>query len=172
MECAYYVGVFGALVRLRGLAPSLLVLVVGFALGAFWTADSTTPATAQSPIPASHSIPSELLRGHQSAGQAGNDGQLVPSGGDRITVIESRGGRDVAGSGDLIGFSHVNASGTLAITLVDTQKLWMTVYHVGPGGEIQLTSSRAIDADFSLQLNATSPMPDEIRRLQGLPPRQ
>ncbi len=92
--------------------------------------------------------------------------------GGKVTVIESRDGRDVAGSGDLIGFSHVDGSGTLVITLVDTQKLWMAVYHVGNSGEIRLASSRAIDADFTLQFNATSPMPDEIRRLQGLPPRQ
>lgn len=92
--------------------------------------------------------------------------------GDRVTVIEARPGRDVAGSGDLIGFSHVDGSGTQVITLVDTEKAWMAVYHVGSSGEIRLVSSRAIDADFTLQLNATSPTPEDIRRLQGVSPRR
>ncbi|MDB4678950.1 hypothetical protein OAE79_01305 [Rhodopirellula sp.] len=43
----------------------------------------------------------------------------------------------------------------------------MAVYHVGPEGEIQLVSSRPIDADFSLQLNVTAPLPDEIKGLSS-----
>ena len=69
----------------------------------------------------------------------------------------------VGAAGDMIGFSHADGSGTQTITLVDTGKSWMAVYHIGRSGKIRLISSRPIDADFSLQLNATSPLPDEIR---------
>ena len=68
-------------------------------------------------------------------------------------------------AGDMIGFSHGDGSGTQTITLVDTRKSWMAVYHVTRSGTIRLVSSRPIDADFSLQLNATSPLPEEIRRI-------
>ena len=69
----------------------------------------------------------------------------------------------VGAAGDMIGFSHADGSGTQTITLVDTGKSWMAVYHIDRSGTIRLVSSRPIDADFSLQLNATSPLPDEIR---------
>ena len=69
----------------------------------------------------------------------------------------------VGAAGDMIGFSHADGSGTQTITLVDTGKSWMAVYHIDRSGKIRLISSRPIDADFSLQLNATSPLPDEIR---------
>ena len=69
----------------------------------------------------------------------------------------------VGAAGDMIGFSHADGSGTQTITLVDTKKSWMAVYHIDRSGKIRLVSSRPIDADFSLQLNATSPLPDEIR---------
>ena len=68
-------------------------------------------------------------------------------------------------AGHMIGFSHSDGSGTQTITLVDTRKSWMAVYHVDRSGTIRLVSSRPIDADFSLQLNATSPLPEEIRRI-------
>ena len=70
-------------------------------------------------------------------------------------------------AGEMIGFSHVDGSGTQTITLVHTGKSWMAVYHVDRSGVIQLVSSRPIDADFSLQFNATSPLPEEIRKLGG-----
>jgi len=85
-------------------------------------------------------------------------------------VIQAREGRDVAGSGDLIGFSHVDDRGTQVITLVNTRKLWMAVYHISSEGEIRLTSSRPIDADFTLQLNVTDPLPEHIRELQPAKP--
>ena len=71
----------------------------------------------------------------------------------------------VGAAGDMIGFSHSDASGTQTITLVHTGKSWMAVYHIDMSGKIRLVSSRPIDADFSLQLNATSPLPDEIREI-------
>lgn len=71
----------------------------------------------------------------------------------------------VGAAGEMIGFSHADGSGTQTITLVDTGKSWMAVYHIDRSGQIRLVSSRPIDADFSLQLNATSPLPEEIRRI-------
>ena len=71
----------------------------------------------------------------------------------------------VGASGDMIGFSHSDNSGTQTITLVHTRKSWMAVYHIDRSGTLRLVSSRPIDADFSLQLNATSPLPEEIRQV-------
>ena len=81
-------------------------------------------------------------------------------------LIEARPGRDVAASGDLIGFSSISDGGQQTITLINTRKLWMAVYHVNAEGSIQLVSSRPIDADFSLELNVTDPKPSAIRDLQ------
>ena len=66
----------------------------------------------------------------------------------------------------MIGFSHSDNSGTQTITLVHTGKAWMAVYHIDRSGKVRLVSSRPIDADFSLQLNATSPLPEEIREIK------
>ena len=71
----------------------------------------------------------------------------------------------VGAAGDMIGFSHSDGSGTQTITVVHAGKSWMAVYHIDRSGTIRLVSSRPIDADFSLQLNATSPLPEEIRQL-------
>ena len=71
----------------------------------------------------------------------------------------------VGASGDMIGFSHSDTSGSQTITIVHTGKAWMAVYHIDRSGKVRLVSSRPIDADFSLQLNATSPLPDEIREI-------
>jgi hypothetical protein len=43
----------------------------------------------------------------------------------------------------------------------------MAVYHIDSSGQIRLTSSRPLEADFTIQFNASSPLPEEIRRLQG-----
>ncbi|MEM9643637.1 MAG: hypothetical protein AAF989_01475 [Planctomycetota bacterium] len=72
----------------------------------------------------------------------------------------------VGTEGGFIGFSHVDGRGTQVITLVDTRKLAMSVYHIDQSGLIRLQSSRPIDADFSLLLNGTKPLPEEIRQLQ------
>ncbi|TWT76809.1 hypothetical protein CA13_73080 [Planctomycetes bacterium CA13] len=71
----------------------------------------------------------------------------------------------VGAAGDMIGFSHSDGSGSQTITLIHTGKSWMAVYHIDRSGKIRLVSSRPIDADFSLQLNATSPLPEEIRQM-------
>ncbi|MEM6978989.1 MAG: hypothetical protein AAF539_04920 [Planctomycetota bacterium] len=83
----------------------------------------------------------------------------------RIDVIQSRPGRDAAGSGDLIGFSHQNDSGTQVISLIHTRKLWLAVYHVDSSGAIKLISSREIGPDFTLHFNEQDPLPAEIRQL-------
>lgn len=76
-------------------------------------------------------------------------------------------GPSLAAAGDMIGFSRELAGGSQAITLINTSRRWMAVYHVDQAGQIRLVSSRPLDADFSFQFNATAPLPEEIRRLQG-----
>lgn len=76
-------------------------------------------------------------------------------------------GPSLAAAGDTIGFSRELAGGSQAITLINASKRWMAVYHVDQAGQIRLVSSRPLDADFSFQFNATAPLPEEIRRLQG-----
>ncbi|MCM2371338.1 hypothetical protein [Aporhodopirellula aestuarii] len=146
--------------RFKRIAPSLLPLALGILIGAIWASGSSPSVTAQTP--GYSSVPQQL------GAVAPEFGEVA---GSQVTVIESRDGRDVAGSGDLIGFSHVDDSGTQVITIVDAEKRWMAVYHVGSEGKIRLVSSREIAADFTLELNVTPPLADQIRRMQGLPPR-
>ncbi|TWU20012.1 hypothetical protein [Allorhodopirellula heiligendammensis] len=170
--------------KLTRIAPGLMSLVVGILIGVAWTSDPPAIVTAQSPPP----VPSSLPEMFPAADAPFSDPEASASNltqkssefsarqfrdqvGERVTVVEARGGRDVAGSGGLIGFSHVDGEGTQVITIVDAEKRWMAVYHVNSEGTIRLASSREIAADFTLQLNATAPLPDQIRRLQGIPPR-
>ncbi|MGV3486142.1 MAG: hypothetical protein ACO1RT_17120 [Planctomycetaceae bacterium] len=76
-------------------------------------------------------------------------------------------GPSLAAAGDTIGFSREIAGGSQAITLINTSRRHMAVYHIDQAGQIHLVSSRPLDADFSFQFNATAPLPEEIRRLQG-----
>jgi hypothetical protein len=76
-------------------------------------------------------------------------------------------GPSLAAAGDMIGFTRELAGGSQAITLINASRRWMAVYHVDQAGQIRLVSSRPLDADFSFQFNATAPLPEEIRRLQG-----
>ncbi|MEO1616939.1 MAG: hypothetical protein AAFV88_13870 [Planctomycetota bacterium] len=76
---------------------------------------------------------------------------------------EGRG--QVGVSGELIGFSGLNGSGSQTITLVHTGKMQIAVYHIDGSGQIHLVSSRPIDDDFSITLNATAPLPGQIRPL-------
>ena len=92
-----------------------------------------------------------------------NTTQLSPGGVGVLAAAEHV--ARVAAAGDMIGFSNSDGSGTQTITLVHTGKSWMAVYHIDRSGKIRLVSSRPIDADFSLQLNATSPLPEEIREI-------
>ncbi|MEM9826415.1 MAG: hypothetical protein AAF958_07485 [Planctomycetota bacterium] len=72
----------------------------------------------------------------------------------------------MAQADEMIGFANQDGSGNQTITLVHTGKSWMSVYHVDRSGRIQLVGSRPIDADFSLQLNATDPLPETIRKMR------
>ena len=82
-----------------------------------------------------------------------------------MAALESTEVSKVGAAGDMIGFSHSDGSGTQTITVIHTGKSWMAVYHIDRSGQIRLVSSRPIDADFALQLNATSPLPEEIREI-------
>ena len=86
------------------------------------------------------------------------------SAGGVVPMVDPTALSKVGAAGDMIGFSHSDGSGTQTITLVHTGKSWIAVYHIDRSGTIRLVSSRPIDADFSLQLNATSPLPEEIRQ--------
>ena len=118
----------------------LLILVFANAIGT-----SQTPVDSQSlpNVPAQGGLPAISANGLPTAGPA--------------TLVGA--------AGEMIGFSHIDGSGTMTITLVHTGKSWMAVYHIDRTGKIRLVSSRAVDADFSLLLNATSPLPDEIRKM-------
>ncbi|MEC8473471.1 MAG: hypothetical protein VXZ38_02360 [Planctomycetota bacterium] len=98
---------------------------------------------------------SQPYRGVSSEGQVDEQPSSEPT--------EAR----VGAAGSVIGFSSSQVPGTQTITLVNTEKFWMAVYHVNSAGEIRLVSSRPIDADFSVQLNVTDPLPDEIRGLNS-----
>ncbi|MDV6033465.1 MAG: hypothetical protein F9B45_25930 [Phycisphaera sp. RhM] len=74
-------------------------------------------------------------------------------------------GPQVAAAGELIGFNGFDGSGSQTITLVHTGKMQIAVYHIDRSGQIRLVSSRPIDADFSLSLNLTKPLPGQIRLL-------
>lgn len=73
-------------------------------------------------------------------------------------------------AGEMISFSYLDGSGRQILTVIHTGKAWMAVYHIDRSGVIHLVSSREIGPDFGLLLNATSPLPDEIRQL-GSPAR-
>lgn len=123
----------------------------GFAaLAALVTIAVATVGVGQSPLP-------------QIAPQSAGRPQPL---GQRIAQVAPDGGvAQVGSAGQMIGFSHTDSSGTQTITLVHAGKSWMAVYHIDRSGKIRLVSSRPVDADFSLQLNATSPLPEEIREI-------
>ncbi len=126
-------------VKLTPLVAALIVMVVAATAGI-------------SQVPPQDSQASDARWGGQGAGVA-------------IAASPVEALARVGAAGEMIGFSGSDASGTQTITLVHTGKSWMAVYHIDRSGKIRLVSSRPIDADFSLQLNATSPLPDEIREL-------
>jgi hypothetical protein len=88
------------------------------------------------------------------------DGKIDPAAHSTISPVAR-----TAAAGEVIGFTSSDGQGSQTITLVHTGKSWMAVYHIDRSGTIQLVSSRPIDADFTLQLNATSPLPDDIREM-------
>ena len=107
------------------------------------------------PQTTTHGEPPSSLRSESGINVPFQPGPMVPA------------GPSLAAAGDTIGFSREIAGGSQAITLINTTRRWMAVYHVDQAGQIRLVSSRPLDADFSFQFNATAPLPEEIRRLQG-----
>ena len=152
------------------MSPFHWVLATIFAVGAT-TAISQQPAV-QAPT-STPSVQSPSGFGQPIPGQ-GEPGQPSPQ---QIAAavfpnMGSGSGKNgpstrVGAAGEIIGFTDSDGSGSQTITLVHTGKSWMAVYHIDRAGTIRLVSSRPIDADFSLQLNATSPLPREIRELTG-----
>ena len=124
-----------------------------------------TVATSQTPgndRPPENGEDDQMSRAGQIAHQAVSPGMrgfgMWPSG-------PVGAANQVGAAGNMIGFSHADPTGTQTITLVDTGKSWIAVYHIDRSGKLRLVSSRPIDADFSLQLNVTAPLPEEIRRI-------
>ena len=124
-------------------------------------ADQTEMADKPAPVAGSTPLVAETTIG--AGGRFDGTVQLDRAGAGTWADHAGAAADHVGAAGDMIGFSHADGSGTQTITLVDTKKSWMAVYHIDRSGKIRLVSSRPIDADFSLQLNATSPLPDEIR---------
>lgn len=137
----------------KRLIPELVLVGFGITIG--WVVANQTPVQVRAQEGAPIRQPVDDVGGFSQV----DFSHLQP-------LVDARPGRDVGASGELIGFSHVDESGTQAITLVNTGKLWMAVYHVRSDGEIRLTSSRAIDADFSMEFNVSAPKPDDIRRMR------
>ncbi len=143
---------------LRGPVFTAGVLVLGFHSLAqtdepFPASDATNPSatstTAMPFVPPAPMIPA---------------GTGVPP---MTTAPVNLAGPSLAAANDMIGFTRELATGNQAITLINASRKWMAVYHVDQAGQIHLVSSRPLDADFSFQFNATAPLPEEIRRLQG-----
>jgi hypothetical protein len=84
-----------------------------------------------------------------------------------MTRNASESAPQLGSAGQLIGFSGFDGSGSQTITLVHAGKMQIAVYHIDRSGQIRLVSSRPIDADFSLSLNVTDPLPGQIRLLGG-----
>ncbi|MCS7471098.1 hypothetical protein NZK35_30955 [Stieleria sp. ICT_E10.1] len=114
--------------------------------------------------PPPHGIPENAMAGGYEA--ALPPGQAVQGvGASAMQLGASETGPRVAAAGELIGFNGFDGSGSQTITLVHTGKMQIAVYHIDRSGQIRLVSSRPIDADFSLSLNLTKPLPGQIRLL-------
>lgn len=126
---------------------------------AFWLIWPTASLQGQAPA----GPPESAIPWHGSDAAGSPAGNLIPS--QPMPMFPA--GPSLAAAGDMIGFSREIAGGSQAITLINASRRWMAVYHIDQAGQIRLVSSRPLDADFSFQFNATAPLPEEIRRLQG-----
>lgn len=61
----------------------------------------------------------------------------------QIVVAKDVAGNQLGAAGDMIGFSHSDASGTQTITLVHTGKSWMAVYHIDKSGKTRRVGRKA-----------------------------
>lgn len=93
-------------------------------------------------------------------------GTQVPSGPPGLAggLMAGPGG---ASAGEMIGFSRPAADGGQLLTLIDTARRWMAVYHIEGSGRIHLKSSRPLTQDFAVQYNAAAPLPEDMRQLAG-----
>jgi len=123
------------------------------------TQEKPTPPTASSQAAATAKPKtSDLVRGLMAVESArANPPPPAATAATPSTLIQA---------GDMIGFSRDLGDGVQAITIINASLRWMAVYHIDTSGQIRLTSSRPLQSDFTLQFNATSPLPEEIRRLQ------
>lgn len=132
-----------------------------FALGALITLGINTLGRSQPPIEPGPAAGDEIVGVLQSA--VDHPQALThPSAGVSRQDPDHR----VASAGDFIGFSHTDGSGSHKITLFDTSKRWLAVYHVDRDGNIRIRSSRDASEDFSFELNATEPTSQRIRQMQ------
>lgn len=69
---------------------------------------------------------------------------------------------NIAAANGMIVSNHTLADGTPMITVVNTRRMWLAVYHIERSGKPVLVGSRPMESDFELLLNAASPLPAEI----------
>ena len=74
-----------------------------------------------------------------------------------VPMVAGANSPQTGSAGELIGFSGFNGSGSQTITLVHAGKMQIAVYHIDGSGQLQLISSRPIDADYSITLTPTAP---------------
>ncbi len=143
--------------HLRWLRPGA---ACGFLFTLGWVV-ATSIAWSQTPLDVNGDVPSGEVPAIESRPVDAKEREKVHG------VIEKANSKpyQVGAAGDMIGFSNYDDTGTQTITLIDTRKSWMAVYHIDRSGTIRLVSSRPIDADFTLQLNATAPLPEDIRQI-------
>ena len=121
--------------------------------------------------PAYYTAPEKMAL--ENRGSESQNSAAPPSQVSRVSELPSmppnatESGPQTGSAGQLIGFSGFDGSGSQTITLVHAGKMQIAVYHIDRSGQIRLVSSRPIDADFSLSLNVTAPLPGQIRLLGG-----
>jgi len=123
----------------------LALFGVLFALSPGWQ----SAGTGQNPAAIPAGDPSRSFSGGLSA--AHEAGQFPLAGG--------------AAAGDCLGFVRPANDGGQIITLINTAREWMAVYHVDGPGKIHLIGSRPLQQDFAVQFNAVAPLPEEMRRI-------
>ncbi len=90
----------------------------------------------------------------------------MPPAVEQVAAQQPTGSPTVA-TGSLIALSHTAAGNRQQVTVIDTVKRVMTVYHIEPEeGTIELKSVRKIEWDMEMvQFNGTTPLPADIRKL-------
>ncbi|WP_436716778.1 hypothetical protein U8335_05825 [Roseiconus lacunae] len=97
----------------------------------------------------------------QNDDASGSPGMLPPAN------TGQRSAPQAAAAGDLVCFFGSDGAGNHTIAVVNAGEMQIAVYHIDRSGMLRLVSSRPIGADFSVTLNATDPLPSQIRHLQS-----